>query len=248
MCTLYRGSSNCVSCAENRISLRKRRNFLKLFPARAPLEFVALDILGELIKTPRGNCYMLVISDRFSKLIRTVPLKAVTASDVAKAFVHHWAFPYGAPIWLLSDNGKQFIAKLFRETCQMLGVKKLYTTTYHPQSNGQVERFNRTILASLRHYVAEHPKDWDLFSDAPTYAYKTQAHESTSVAPFELVLSCPLTPLAFEATSSIDPVSDEAQYHKKWTTYAKALTSTARKEMEKRQIRYKQGFQDRVTP
>ena len=116
----------------------------------------------------------------------------------------------------------------------MLGVKDLYTTTYHPQTNGQLERFNRIILASIRHYIAEHPKDWDLFSDALTYAYNTQAHRSTSVAPFELVLSRPPEPLAFEATPSIDPVSDEAQYHKKWTIYVKALTSTARKEMEKR--------------
>ena len=130
----------------------------------------------------------------------------------------------------------------------MLGVKKLYRTTYHPQTNGQVERCNSTILASLRHYVAEHPKGWDLFSDAMTYAYNTQAHESTSVAPFELVLSPPSAPLAFEATPSIDQISDEVQYHKKWTTYAKALTSSARKEMEKRQLRYKRGFDDRVMP
>ena len=129
----------------------------------------------------------------------------------------------------------------------MLGVKNLYTKTYHPQNNGQVERFSRTILTSLRHYVAEHPKDWDLFSDALTYAYNTQAHESTS-APFGLFLSCLPAPLAFQATPSKDPVSDEAQYNKKWTTYAKALTSTARKEMEKRQIRYKRGFDDRVMP
>ena len=229
-------------------SLRQLRNFLKLFPARAPPEFVAIDILGELIKTPRGSCYMLVISDRFSKLVRTVPLKKVTASEVAKAFIHHWVFPDGAPVWLLSDNGKQVIAKLIRETCRMLGVKNLYTTTYHPQTNGQVERLNRTILASLRHYVAEHAKDWDLFSDALTYAYNTQAHESTSVAPFELVLSRPPAPLAFEATPSIDPVSDEAQYQKKWTTYAKALTSTARNEIVNRQLRHKRGFDDRVMP
>ena len=114
---VYAVPRNGVSCAKNRISLRQHRNFLKLFPARAPLEFVAIDILGELIKTPRGNRYMLVISDRFSKLVRTVPLKKVTSSEVPKAFVHHWVFPYGALIWFLSDNGKQFIAKLFRETC-----------------------------------------------------------------------------------------------------------------------------------
>ena len=80
---VYAVPRNCVSCAKNRISLRKHRNFLKLFPARA------IDILRELIKTPRGICYMLVISDRFSKLVRTVPIKKVTASEVAKAFVHH---------------------------------------------------------------------------------------------------------------------------------------------------------------
>ena len=244
----YAVSRNCVSCAKNMIYVRQDRNFLKLFPAKAPPEFVAIDILGELIRTPRGNYYKLLISDQFSKLVRTVPLKKVAASEVAKAFVHHWVFPYDASIWLLSDNGKQFIEKHFRETCRMLGVKNLYTTTYDPQINGQVERFNRTILASLRHYVADHPKDWDLFSDALTYAYKTQAHESTSVAPSELVLSRPPAPLALEATPSIDAVSDKAQYHKKWTTYAKALTSTARKAMEKRQLRHKRRFDDLVMP
>ena len=91
-------------------------------------------------------------------------------------------------------------------------------------------------------------RDWDLFSDALTYAYKTQADESTSVAPFELVLSRPPARLAFEATPSIDPVSDDAQYHKKWTNYAKALTSTARREMEKIQLRYKRGFGDWFMP
>ena len=96
---------------------------------------MAIDILRVLIKAPRGNRYMLVISDRFSKLIWTVPLKKIAASEVAKPFVRHRVFPYGAPIWLLSDNGKQFIAKLFGETCQMLGVKNLYMITYHPQSN-----------------------------------------------------------------------------------------------------------------
>ena len=111
-----------------------------------------------------------------------------------------------------------------------------------------MERFNSTILSSLRHYVAEHPKDWDLFSDALTYAYNTHAYQSTSVAPVELVLSRPPTSLAFEATPSIDPVSDEAQYRKEGAIYAKAFPSSARKDMEKRHLRYKRGFDDRVMP
>ena len=57
---------------------------------------------------------MLVISDRFTKLTQVVPLKRISAYDVAVAFVEHWVFKYGAPATLLSDNGSQFVALFFR--------------------------------------------------------------------------------------------------------------------------------------
>ena len=56
---------------------------------RAPLEFVAIDIFGELITTKQGNRYILVISDRYSKLVRTVPLKKITAAHIGQSFVYH---------------------------------------------------------------------------------------------------------------------------------------------------------------
>ncbi len=79
----------CRECARERITWKKRSRELTLFPAKAPLEEVALDILGELIRTKRGNRYLLVMVDRYSKLVRTVPLKKVRAWDVAQAFVTH---------------------------------------------------------------------------------------------------------------------------------------------------------------
>ena len=90
---------------------------------------------------------------------------------------------------LLSDNGTQFTARFFQNICRILGIRNVFTTTYHPQANGQVERFNRTLTSALRKYVGEHPKDWDLFSDAMTFAYNTQVHRTTNIAPFELVLA-----------------------------------------------------------
>lgn len=66
--------------------------------------------------------------------------------------------------------------------------------------------------------------------------------------PFEFVLSRPPASLAYEGTQSIDAVLDESQYYKRWATYAKVFTSTARKEIEKRQLRSKRGFDDRVMP
>ena len=87
-------------------------------------------------------------------MTKTVPLRVITALSAARAFLDHWVYAYGAPISLLTDNGPQFTAKFFQAVCAELGVKKVFTTAYHPQTNGQVERYNRTILTALRGYVA----------------------------------------------------------------------------------------------
>ena len=169
----YATVKNCVTCAKNGIALRNRANFVRLFSATTPLEFVSIEILRELIRTRRGNKFLLVINDRFSKLVRTVPLKRITAMEIAKAFTHHWVFVYGPPLTLLSDNGPQFAAKLFIDICRISGAKKVFTTTYHRQCDGQVKHFNHTIINALRHYVADHPKEWDLFTGALNFANNT---------------------------------------------------------------------------
>ena len=237
----YATVRNCVRCAQERVKLVRKTKRLKLFPAQAPLESVSIDILGELIRTPRGHRWLLVITDRFSKLVRTVPLRRITAAEIAKAFVHHWVFVYGPPLSVLADNGQQFVAKLFQATCKILGISNVFTTTYHPQTNGQAERFNRTILKALRHYVAEHPKDWDIFTDALTYAYNTQTHSATKLSPFELVLSRPPRALSLHREPQVEEIGT-AQYHTKWQSWLKSLMNTARTEMRKSQLRYKANY------
>lgn len=87
----------CVSCARNRVKLRRNSTEMKLFPATRPFECVAIDILGELIRAKRGKRFLLVITDRFTKLVRTVPLAKISARSVAVAFATHWVFVYGPP-------------------------------------------------------------------------------------------------------------------------------------------------------
>jgi transposase InsO family protein len=147
---VYETVLQCDTCARNRISERTHTNKLKLFPAKGPLESVAMDILGPLPRTKHGNRFLLVISDRFSKVTNTVPLRTVTALSVVRAFCDHWVYSYGPPLSLLTYNGPQFTAKFFLAVCTELRIKKIFTTAYHPQTNGQVERFSRTIMASLR--------------------------------------------------------------------------------------------------
>ena len=81
----------------------------------------------------------MVITDRFSKLVRTIPLKTVSSVEVAKAFVDNWVFTYGPPEDLISDNGKQFTSWFFLDVCRILNVHNSFIKTYRTQSNGKVE-------------------------------------------------------------------------------------------------------------
>jgi transposase InsO family protein len=123
-----------------------------------------MDILGPLTETKDGNRFLLVIVDRFSKLTRSVPLKTITTEEVSKAFIKEWYCIYGAPSFLLSDNGTQFVSKFFQSVCRLLGVRQVFTTAYHPTSNGQCERFNRTVINAITHYVSDNQDNWDELS------------------------------------------------------------------------------------
>jgi transposase InsO family protein len=87
-----------------------------------------------------------------------------------------------------------------------MGVQHIFISAYRPQANGQVERFNRTILARLRALVGEGQGKWDLYSSAVTYAYNTQVHASTGYSPFDRIISRPPPPAGLAFTSDSFPV------------------------------------------
>ena len=125
---------------------------------------VAIDILGPLPRTQNGNQYILCMTDRYSKMSLVTPLRNITALTVAHAFCDEWIFHYGQPEFLLSDRGSQFMSNVFSAVCDTLNIRQAFTSAYHPLKNGKVERFNRTLLASLKCYCSEHGREWDRFA------------------------------------------------------------------------------------
>jgi hypothetical protein len=231
----------CDVCARNRIKERRKTSPLKLFPASLPLEYVSIDLLGPLPKTAHGNRFLLVMTDRFSKLTRTVPLRTTSALVVAKAFCEHWVFCYGPPRYVLSDNGPQFTAKFFHAVCRELGIEKVFSTAYHPQTNGQVERFNRTIVNSLRGYLAGRQGDWDEYSSAITFGYNCRIHSSLGIAPFELVLSRPPPPLSVEAPESGSEDAPDT-VKQRFIRQLRDLVPLAKQRLAEAQARYKRNY------
>lgn len=132
----------CLEVALHQVRLRKNAKQMALYHAKAPLLFVAIDIMGPLLTTKRGNEFLLVSTEMFVKLVRMVPLRSITAFLVAHRFLTHRIFAYSPPIEVLSDNEKQFASRLFQGVCWILDVKNLLPTTFHPQTDVQDELFN----------------------------------------------------------------------------------------------------------
>ena len=103
-----------------------------------PMQRTATDILGPLPETERGNRYILVVGDYFTKWKEALAIKDMEAVTIARCLVNEVICRFGVPDSLHTDQGKNFESALVKEICEMLGIKKTRTTPYHPQSDGLV--------------------------------------------------------------------------------------------------------------
>lgn len=154
--------STCPVCNQNKKSSTFGRSPMKEYHAGAPMERVHIDFLGPLPKTPRGTEYILMMVDQFTKCVECVPLSSQTAEVTAKAAVDHFFSRFGYPFELFSDQGRNFESKLFAALCKALRIHKTRTTPYRPSANGQVERYNRTLMDAVRCYIEKSQNQWDL--------------------------------------------------------------------------------------
>jgi len=176
----------CDSCARQRVRSLVLRSPLTLFPATMPFKDIAVDLFGPLERTAAGHQFILVITDRFTKLVCAIPMDGTSAVECASAVLDYWVGAYGPPDRLLSDGGPQFTSHFWGQVCNLLSIKPKVTSPSHPQTKGQMERFNRTMHTILNHNVAEHPRSWDQLLGALTLAYNSRPHRCTGVAPLEL--------------------------------------------------------------
>ena len=103
-----------------------------------PFELTAMDILGPFPITASKNRYLLTFMDHLTQYAEAVPIQEMTAQQCARAYASHIIARHGAGTKLISDQGRNFTSAFFRETCKIIGIKQLFTTAYHPQSNGKL--------------------------------------------------------------------------------------------------------------
>lgn len=145
-----------------------------------------MDFLGPLPESDSGNKHLLVMADAFTKFVTAIPLPDQRATTVVDAVLNHFVSVHGVPEKLLTDQGPNFRATVANEIFRLLRVRRLWTSPYHPQTDGMVECWNRTVCKMLATLVDRRQKDWDRFAGLVTLAYNTSFHPAVQNTPYFL--------------------------------------------------------------
>ncbi|XP_053872984.1 uncharacterized protein LOC128831041, partial [Malaclemys terrapin pileata] len=179
----------CKSCPECQLAAPAQTPKAPLVPMplmETPFERVAVDLVGPLPKSSAGFQYILVMMDYATRFPEAVPLRNISARTIAMELVKIFA-RVGLPRELLTDQGTNFTSRLLKQVCEILGVKQLRTSIYHPQTDGLVERFNRTLKGMLRRFPPEDLRQWDQLLPPLLLAIREVPQASTKFSPFELL-------------------------------------------------------------
>ncbi|KAK3100248.1 hypothetical protein FSP39_016927 [Pinctada imbricata] len=180
--------AGCDKCSRKKEFQQKRRAPMQIVQSHAPMEHIATDILCELPSTSAGNKYIFVVSDYYTKWTESFPMPNIESETVAKFIVEEVITRFGVPSIIHSDQGSQYKSKLFSDVCELLGIQKIHTTPYHPQSDGMVERFNKTLCNMLSAYVQDNHRDWDTHLPYVMMVYRSAMQETTGCTPNRLML------------------------------------------------------------
>ena len=143
-----RWARECQACQMSKVALHTKPTIKPILVPETRFEQVNVDIVGP-FAVDRGFKYLLTMVDRTTRWPEAVPIPETTAETVVQAFLDNWVARFGIPAVVITDRGAQFTSELWKRTLAKLGIKASTTTAYHPQGNGLVERFHRSLKNAL---------------------------------------------------------------------------------------------------
>ena len=177
-----------------------------------PFKVVAMDLVGPLPRTASGYKYLLTLMDLHTKYPEAIPLKRVTNEAVLEAFMEIVS-RHGIPETILTDQGSVFMSRLTKAVCELLGIDRIRTSPYHPQSDGALEKWHACLKGMIKKSGVD-VKNWDLSLKYLLFAYRDTPHAVTGFTPFELLFGRNVKgPLSLVHASWLDQESVGVEAH-----------------------------------
>ena len=180
---LKRKVSGCTDCLAKITKANVKSGRHKPSRSGFPTEKLFIDLVGPLPVTNQLHKYIVTIEDAFTRHVQAYPIPNKEAMTVAHVLVDRYICTYGMPLQIHSDNGKEFVNKIWDELMDRMQIKKTCTPVYNPQSNN-VERFHRTLNQMMRIFTERGDPEWSRYLSVACLAYNTKVNESTGLTPF----------------------------------------------------------------
>jgi hypothetical protein len=180
--------TSCDLCQRNKPSQQLPMGLLK--PLEIPKQAwdtITMDFITQLPRTKSGYDSIAVVVDKLSKMVHLIPTHTnVTAPQFAMQFIKEIVRLHGVPRHIISDRDSKFTSHFWRHLMKCLGVELRLSTSFHPQTDGQTERANRTLETILRNFVNQRNNNWDEFLATTEIAINNAKQASTKFSPFYL--------------------------------------------------------------
>lgn len=194
---VQRECEQCVTCKQAKSRTMPHGLYTPLPVPDGPWIDISMDFVLGLPRSKRGKDSIFVVVDRFSKMAHFIACnKTNDAKNIADLFFKEVVRLHGIPKTIVSDRDVKFLSHFWRVLWGKLGIKLIYSTTCHPQTDGQTEVVNRTMGTLLRTVIDKNLKNWEECLPFLEFAYNRAIHSVTCCSPFEIVYGFnPLTPL-----------------------------------------------------
>ncbi|RXN13050.1 gag-pol fusion [Labeo rohita] len=202
----------CADCQFSRLSIKQEPKYIPICVTK-PLELLGMDLVGKVTRTRKGNEYICVLVDYYTKWAEAYAIPNKSAAVVSRCIINFF-YRFGAPKRILTDQGSEFVNQINRELCGFLSVERSLCAPYHPQTNGLVEKLNGTIQRALCKLVGSQSEKWDEYLDAVMFGLRTKTQLTTRYSPFFLMFGMEArypceVPETFEINSTVESVIAE---------------------------------------
>lgn len=201
----------CRDCQKFKHSKPNKEPLTITSTATTAFQKVFLDLVGPLNPDEQNNRYILTLQCELSKFVEGYVLPNKEAVTVAKSFVENFILRYGVPEHIVTDQGTEFLAATFKETCKLLGISQLNSTAYHHETIGALENNHKSLGAYLRIQCSKGQDNWSSWVPYWCFAYNNTVHTETHYTPHELVFGRP-NRLPANSTLEIDPLYNFDDY------------------------------------